>query len=91
MLNIGIIVYVSTLLIIGFSHPISTNLEKNSNFSFIGGFKFVYAQNNDFGEGDNKRANNDSNSESNLDPNPNTDQNLSDELDDKGEDNNSDL
>jgi hypothetical protein len=91
MLNIGIIVYVSTLLIIGFSHPISTNLENNSNFSFISGFKFVYAQNNDFGEGDNKRANNDSNSESNFDPNPDTDENLSDELDDNGEDNNSDL
>ena len=91
MLNIGIIVYVSTLLIIGFSHSVGTNLENNSNFSFISGFKFVYAQNNDFGQGDNKRANNDSNSESNLDPNPDIDQNLSDELDDKGEDNNSDL
>jgi hypothetical protein len=91
MLNIGIIVYVSTLLIIGFSHSVGTNLENNSNFSFNSGFKFVYAQNNDFGQGDNKRANNDSNSESNLDPNPDIDQNLSDELDDKGEDNNSDL
>ena len=91
MLNIGIIVYVCILLIIGFSLPVSTNLENNSNFSFNSGFKFVYAQNNDFGQGDNKRANNDSNSESNLDPNPDTDQNLSDELDDKGEDNNSDL
>ena len=73
LLNIGIIVYVSTLLIIGFSHQVSTNFENKTISSFSSGFKFVYAQGNDLDLGDNKGGNNDSNSDLSHDPNPDID------------------
>src|ERR687898_576744 len=51
-LNKSIIVYVSTLLIIGLSYQVSINLfENNSSFSLNSGLKFVYAQDNNDGNG----------------------------------------
>ena len=51
-LNKSIIVYVSTLLIIGLSYQVSINLfENNSSFSLSTGLKFVYAQDNIDGNG----------------------------------------
>src|SRR5918994_7133687 len=51
-LNKTIIVYVSTLLIIGLSYQVSINLfENNSSFSLNSGLKFVYAQDNNDGNG----------------------------------------
>src|SRR5918995_1514339 len=51
-LNKSIIVFVSTLLIIGLSYQVSINLfENNSSFSLNSGLKFVYAQDNNDGNG----------------------------------------
>ena len=53
LLNLDIIVFVGTLLIIGSSYQASITLfENNSNFSLNSGFKFVYAQGNGDGNGD---------------------------------------
>jgi hypothetical protein len=52
LLNKSIIVYVSTLIIIGLSYQVSINLfENNSSFSLSTGLKFVYAQDNIDGNG----------------------------------------
>src|SRR5918997_5627672 len=52
LLNKSIIVYVSTLIIIGLSYQVSINLfENNSSFSLSTGLKFVYAQDNNDGNG----------------------------------------
>jgi hypothetical protein len=65
-----IIVYVGTLLIIGLIHQVNSNLYNNSIFSFINGFIFVYAQNNDFDLGDISRGDNDSNFDLTSEPEP---------------------
>jgi hypothetical protein len=62
LLNLGMIVFVGTLLIMASSYQASITLfENNSNFSLNSGFKFVYAQGNGDGDGgDGNEGDNDS-------------------------------